>query len=240
VELPKFQIRTQGGYKMRYFLVPVLAGLFFLLGLVAARAEPTPGEIDRIDAATRVFDQMPGMIPAFVLHNAKGIAVIPGEVKAGFIFGGELGGGVLVSRLPDGSWSPPAFISVAGGSFGLQIGGEVRDIVLVFNTNSSMANIENGRINLGGDVSVAAGPAGADMGVTATNIPQVYSYVRSAGAFIGATVAGSVLSFDFNSNRDLYGTSDPLRMQARGIPAPALRFTCAVTRATGARSRVCG
>jgi len=224
---------------MRYFLVPTLVSFFLLLGLVAAKAEPTPGEIDRIEAATRVFNEIPGMIPAFVLHNAKGIAVIPGEVKAGFIFGGELGGGVLVSRLPNGSWSPPALISVAGGSFGLQIGGEVRDIVLVFNTNSSMANIENGRINLGGDVSVAVGPGGADVGMT-TNVPQVYSYVRSAGAFIGATVEGSVLSFDFNANRDLYGTSDPLRMEARGIPAPAQRFTCAVTRATGARSKVCG
>lgn len=99
---------------------------------------------------------MPGKIPASVLDNAKGIAVIPGELKGGFIFGGELGGGVLVSRLPDGSWSPPAFISVAGGSFGLQIGGETRDIVLVFNTARSMDFIENGKVNLGGDASVAA------------------------------------------------------------------------------------
>jgi lipid-binding SYLF domain-containing protein len=102
------------------------------------------------------------MIPAYVLDNAKGIAVIPGELKAGFIFGGEAGGGVLVSRLPNGTWSPPAFISIAGASFGLQIGGEARDIVLVFNTPRSMDFIENGRIKLGADASVAAGPVGAN------------------------------------------------------------------------------
>ena len=181
---------------------------------------------------------MPGRIPAYVLENAKGIAVIPGELKAGFIFGGELGGGVLVSRLPDGSWSPPAFISVAGASFGLQIGGEARDIVLVFNTVRSMDFIENGRVKLGGDASVTAGPVGADAGVT-TDIPEIYSYVRSVGAFIGATVEGSVLSFDFDANRDLYGISDPLKMQARAIPEPARRFSCVVARATGAPSKLC-
>jgi SH3 domain-containing YSC84-like protein 1 len=87
---------------------------------------------------------MPGRIPAYVLDNAKGIAVIRGELRAGFIFGAELGAGVLVSRLPDGSWSPPALISLAGASFGLQIGGEARDIVLIFNTITSMDYIESG------------------------------------------------------------------------------------------------
>ncbi len=101
-----------------------------------------------------------------------------------------------------------------------------------------MDYIENGRLNLGGDASVEAGPVGANAGVT-TYVPQVYSYVRSAGAFIGATVEGSVLSFDFNSNRDLYGIGDPLRMEPRAIPEPAQRFTCAVSKAAGAPSRVC-
>ncbi|MGA2402035.1 MAG: lipid-binding SYLF domain-containing protein [Syntrophobacteraceae bacterium] len=225
---------------MRYFVVPVLVSFFLLAGPVVAKSEPTPGEIGRIDAATRVFNEMPGRIPAYILENAKGIAVIPGELKAGFVFGGELGGGVIVSRLPNGSWSPPAFISIAGASFGLQIGGEARDIVLVFNTVRSMDYIENGRVKLGGDVAVTAGPVGANAGVT-TDMPEIYAYIKSAGAFIGATVEGSVLSFDFNSNRDFYGIPDPLRMEmkVKEIPEPARRFSCAVARYTGTSTKFC-
>ncbi|MGA2228970.1 MAG: lipid-binding SYLF domain-containing protein [Syntrophobacteraceae bacterium] len=222
---------------MKYFVVPVLVSLV-LLGSSVANAAPTSREINRVEAATRVFEQMPGKLPASVLDNAKGIAVIPGELKGGFIFGGEIGGGVLVSRLTDGSWSPPAFISVAGGSFGLQVGGETRDIILVFNTARSMDFIENGKVNLGGDASVAAGPLGADMGVT-SDIPEVYSYASDFGAFIGAAVEGTVLSFDSDANRDMYGIADPLKMQATVIPEPARRFSCVVAGATGAPAEMC-
>jgi len=182
---------------------------------------------------------MPGKIPAFVLDNARGIAVIPSELKGGFIFGAELGSGVVVRRLADGSWSPPALISLAGGSSGLQIGGEARDLVLVFNSDRTMSNIENGKLTLGGDVSIAAGPVGQDVGVT-TETPEVYSYVRSHGAFIGATVGGSVLSLDYDANRALYGVTDPLGMMPVSVPEPARRFSCAVASATGAPAKVCG
>jgi lipid-binding SYLF domain-containing protein len=237
--LPKlFDLNTKE-FEMKYFLLRVLIGLFVIVGPVVAKAAPSPGEIDRVEAATRVFNGVMGQIPAPVLANARGIAIIPGELKAGFIFGGELGQGVLMTRSPKGSWSPPAFISVAGGSFGLQIGGEARDIVLIFNTARSVDLVENGRLKLGGDASVTAGPVGGDFAVT-TDIPEVYSYVRSFGAFIGATVEGSVLSFDFNANSDFYGVSDPLRAQARVIPEPAGRLGCSVASATGAPSKVCG
>jgi lipid-binding SYLF domain-containing protein len=218
---------------MKFLVVLVLVSSLVLLGPVAARAET-----DRIDAATQILDQMPGQIPAFVLNHAKGIAVIPGEVKAGFIFGGEVGGGVLVRRLPKGGWSTPALISIAGGTFGFQIGGEVRDIVLVLNSSRSVDLIENGTLNLGGDASIVAGPVGGDYAVT-TQSPDVYSYVRSFGAFAGATVGGSALSMDLNANRSLYGVSDPLRVRPVTVPASSKRFTCAVSRATGVRSKAC-
>lgn len=223
---------------MRYLTIPALIGLFLLLGPIGAGAVPTSGEIDRINAANQVFNQVLTGIPASVLDNAKGIAIIPGEIKAGFIFGGEAGQGVVLSRAAKGSWSPPAFITVAGGSFGLQIGGEARDIVLVFNTPGSIDRIENGRLDLGGDVSVAAGPIGGGVDVS-TNTPEIYSYIRSFGAFAGATVQGSVLAFDYDANRDFYGVSDPLRLQARAVPEPARRLTCDLSRATGASTRVC-
>ncbi|MFZ0927240.1 MAG: lipid-binding SYLF domain-containing protein [Syntrophobacteraceae bacterium] len=223
---------------MKHILVPALIGFLLLFGPAAAKAMPGSGEMDRVEAATHVFDDFVGSIPAPVLTNAKGIAIIPGEVKAGFIFGGELGQGVLLTRAPDGSWSPPAFISVAGGTFGLQIGGEARDIVLVFNTPGSVNFIENGHLKLGGDASVTAGPVGGDFAVT-SDMPEVYSYVRNLGAFIGATINGSVLSFDSGANSNFYGVSDPLRMQAREIPEPARRLDCTVARATNAPSEYC-
>jgi len=223
---------------MKNVVVAVLISLFLLSGVVSVQAQPAPGEIDRMDAATRVFNNALGMIPAPVLNGAQGVVIIPGEVKAGFIFGGELGQGVLVTRGQKGIWSPPAFISVAGVSFGLQIGGEARDIVLVLNTPMSVAAIENGTLNLGGDVSVVAGPAGGEVAV-ATPVPAVYSYVRSSGAFIGATVQGAALSLDVGANRDFYGVPDPLRVAARGIPEPARRLTCSLSRATGSRSKSC-
>ena len=215
-----------------------LIGSFLLLGPVAVKATPSSEEMDRVEAATHVFNDFAGSIPAAVLKNAKGMAIIPGEVKAGFIFGGELGQGVLPTRTPNGSSSPPAFILVAGGSIGLRSGREARDIVLVFNTARSVEYIENARLTLGGDASVTAGPDGGDFEVT-SDIPEVYSYVRSLGAFIGATINGSVLTFDFGENSNFYGVSDPLEMHAIEIPEPARRLDCMVSGATNATSEFC-
>ncbi len=202
-------------------------------------AAPTAGEVDRLQAATQVFNEALARIPGPVLANAQGIAIIPGEVKAGFIFGGEVGQGVLVARTPNGSWSPPAFITIAGGSFGFQIGGEARDIVLILNSPRSVQLVENGRLDLGGDVSVAAGPIGGGVGIT-SETPEAYAYVNSFGAFIGATVQGSVLSPDFNANQNLYGVSDPLTMEARVVPEPARKFDCMLSSATGVPAETCG
>lgn len=224
---------------MKYFLLSVLAGSLLLSRPVATKAVPSPDEMNRIQNATAVFDQMPAMIPRYVLRHALGIAVIPGVLKAGFVFGGEIGGGIMVARLPDRSWSAPSFISLAGASFGFQIGGEVRNIVLIFNTPQAVRAAENGNLKLGAGASVTAGPMGAGFGAN-TVMPAVYSYVSSAGAFVGATVQGSVLSIDYGANRDLYGMADPLSISATAAPGPARNFVCVVARATGASTRVCG
>lgn len=224
---------------MKYFVLSVLFGSLLLFGSAGAKAAPHPGEMARLQNATAVFNRMPAMIPRFVLRHARGIAVIPGALKAGFIFGGELGSGVLVRRLPNGRWSAPSFISLTGGSFGLQIGGEVRDIVLIFNTPEAVAAARRGNLKLGVGASVTAGPVGGGLGAN-TVMPAVYSYVRSAGAFIGATVQGSVLSIDYGANRNVYGTANPLAMSAKTAPGPARNFVCVVARATGAPTMVCG
>jgi lipid-binding SYLF domain-containing protein len=223
---------------MKYLVAPLSIGLVLLFWPASMKAEPTRREIHRIEAATRLFNSMPEKIPPGILENAKGIAVIPGQFRVGFIYGVELGGGVLVARLPDGSWSLPAFTTLAGASFGLQIGGEARDIFLVFNSTKSMDNIESGWTRLGAGISVAAGPVGKNV-AAATDSHDVFSYISSAGAYVGATVEGSILSFDFDSNRDLYGVADPLKMQVERVPEQAAVFSCAVSKTTGAPADVC-
>lgn len=224
---------------MKYIVMPVLLGLFILLGSVTARAVPTVSEMNRLQSATALFEQMPSMIPRYVLRHAQGIAVIPGEFKAGFIFGGELGNGVMVARLPDGRWSAPSFITIGGANWGAQIGGEVRNIVLIFNTPAGVAAAESGNLTLGAGASITAGPVGTGVGVN-TRIPAVYSYVSSAGAYIGATLNGSVLATDYGANRDVYGMTNPLSLRASAAPEATRGFTCSIARATGAPEQVCG
>ncbi|MGC9196679.1 MAG: lipid-binding SYLF domain-containing protein [Syntrophobacteraceae bacterium] len=224
---------------MKYFAAPLLVASLLFLGPVSARALPSPSEINRIQNATAIFSQMPATIPAYVLRHAKGIAVIPGVLKAGFIFGGELGKGILSTRLPNGRWSAPSFITLAGASFGFQIGGEVRNIVLIFNTRQAVAAAASGNLKLGVGASVTAGPVGAGIGAN-TAMPSVYSYVSSMGAFIGATVKGAVLSIDYSANVNTYGRANPLGMSASGAPGAVRNFVCVISRATGTPTRVCG
>ena len=223
---------------MKYFVLPVLIGSLLLFAPLTARAVPTAAEMNLIQNATTIFDQMPAIIPPYVLQHAQGIAVIPGVLKAGFIFGGELGKGIMVARLPNGGWSAPSFISLAGASFGFQIGGEIRNVVLIFNTPEAVAAAASGNLKLGVGASVTAGPVGAGIGAN-TEMPAVYSYVSSAGAFIGATVKGSVLSTDYDANSNVYGMANPLSMSARAAPGLARNFVCVISRSTGAPTRVC-
>ncbi len=224
---------------MKYVATPLLIASLLFLGPVSARAFPTSSEMNRVQNASAVFSQMTAAIPPFVLRNAKGIAVIPGALQAGFIFGGELGRGILSARLPNGRWSAPSFITLAGASFGFQIGGEVRNIVLIFNTRQAVAAAASGNLKLGVGASVTAGPIGAGFGAN-TAMPSVYSYVGSMGAFIGATVQGAVLSTDYNANVNTYGRVNPLSMPGGSAPGAVRGFVCTVSRATGAPTSVCG
>ncbi len=231
------------GLEMKYFIIPALTSLFLLTGSAAIMAEPTPGELARLHTATLIFNEItrvPEAIPPKLLAKAQGMAIIPGEVKAGFILGGEYGRGILITRVADGTWSPPLFVSLAAGSFGPQIGVESTDLILVFNSARSL-NMKNGKITLGGALSVAAGPLGRTAEAS-TDIPlsaEVYSYSRSSGVFAGASVQGSVLSTDFNANRDFYGIADPLSVPAKVVPESARRFSCLVADYTGVKEQDC-
>jgi lipid-binding SYLF domain-containing protein len=137
-------------------------------------------------------------IPPALLHDAQGLVIIPGVIKAGFVIGGRHGRGVLIARTADGAWGRPEFITLSGGSIGWQIGVQSTDVVLVFKTRRGLDRIRNGKLTLGADVAVAAGPIGrqAEAGTDAMLAAEIYSYSRSRGLFAGLSLEGGVLLLD--------------------------------------------
>lgn len=180
---------------------------------LAGNALAASKEEERVADATDVVDQLLRIpeqsVPPSLLTNAYGIAVIPNVIKAGFVLGVRHGKGVMVVRQSDGSWSNPAFISMTGGSIGWQAGAQSTDIILVFKTRRSVDGITRGKLTLGADASVAAGPVGRHTGV-ATDIQlqaEVYSYSRSRGLFAGIAIEGAGITIDKRSNAAFYGSS---------------------------------
>jgi lipid-binding SYLF domain-containing protein len=198
----------------RTLLLAALLGAATII-LSPARAlaqgrEPTREDV-RLITATEVLDELRATpdqnVPTWLMQRAYGVAVIPDVLKGAFIFGGRFGNGVLTVRNPSGHFSSPVFISLAGGSFGWQIGATSTDVVLVFVTPRSVERFARGKFTLGVDASVAAGPVGrqgeADAGVNA----EIYSYSRSRGLFAGVALDGTVLAFDPGANHRYYDNS---------------------------------
>ena len=193
-------------------------------------------EEGRLLTATEVLEEVQGMpdqqIPDALLSRAYGIAVIPDVTKVAFIFGGRHGNGVLVVRDKLNSpWSNPTFVALTGGSWGLQVGAQSSDIILVFTTKTGIEGIAGGKLTLGADASVATGPVGRQ-GSAATDMnfnSEIYSYARTRGLFGGIALDGSVISIDRSANAALYGKSgvtatEIFSGQAPAAPATAQRF----------------
>jgi lipid-binding SYLF domain-containing protein len=146
-------------------------------------------------------------IPKEVLDGAECVAVFPSVIKAGFIVGGRGGRGVASCRRADG-WSAPAFFNLKGGSFGLQIGAQSTDFVLLFMNKDGLNKLLGDKFEVGGDASVAAGPVGRQAGAS-TNIrldAQILSYSRSKGLFAGLELKGVVITPDKDDMKAVYGT----------------------------------
>jgi len=168
-------------------------------------------------------------IPSLILQQAQGIAIIPRVVRLGFIFSGRRGKGIVVVRAENGEWSNPSFITLTGGGFGAQIGGESADIILVFGNQRSVRDIGEGKFTVGGDASATAGPVGRNSTATRdmTFTAELYTYVRSRGLFVGATVEGAKLGVDHRANRNFYppgGEAQPLTAATFATPASARRL----------------
>ena len=170
------------------------------------------GEALRVANATKVLDEVMGAadkgVPSSIMESALGIAVFPSLLKGGLVFGAQHGRGILSVRdKKGGGWSSPAFLTITGGSFGAQIGGQASDLVLVIKDQGGLEQLVNNQFKVGADASVAAGPVGRDASA-ATDIQmraKILSYSRSRGLFAGVTLNGSTIRQDRDANDRFYG-----------------------------------
>ncbi|KAI0647784.1 DUF500-domain-containing protein [Trametes maxima] len=162
-------------------------------------------------------------IPKAVLQRARGLAIFS-VVKAGFVFSGKAGSGIVIARLPDGSWSAPSCIATGGVGWGLQIGADITDFVIVLNSEEAVrAFAMGGNVTIGGNISAAAGPIGTGGAVQASlaHPAPMFSYSKSKGLFAGLSLEGTVLIERKDANRDFYGSVVPARDILSGrVPPP--------------------
>jgi len=228
--------------RIRSSLSTLLAAV--LLAGVANAAHAQAREQGRLLIASEVLEEIRNSrdqsIPERLLQRAYAIAVIPDLTKVAFFAGGRRGHGVLVVRDKQGRFSNPVLITLTGGSFGWQWGVQSTDIVLVFTTAKGVEGITGGKVTLGADASVAAGPVGrqAEAATDATFRSEVYSYSRSRGVFAGIALDGSALTIDDKADAAFYKrpgimASDILAGNVTTSDESARRFLAAVTSSVG-------
>ncbi len=162
--------------------------------------------------ATTAFDEIMGTpdraIPEAILKDAQAIAIFPGMLRAAFVFGGQHGHGVISARdQKTRAWSAPAFLTITGGSWGAQIGGQSIDLVLVIRDRQGLENLLHNQFKIGGEASAAAGPVGrsAEAATDVQMRAKILSYSRSRGVFAGIAIDGSTVHQDQDANARIYG-----------------------------------
>jgi lipid-binding SYLF domain-containing protein len=174
------------------------------------RKKPITSELEKVNDAIEVIEEMVEIpeegIPEALLSKAYGIAIIPKVIKAAWMVGGRYGKGVLLVRDEKSQWGNPCFIRIAGGSVGWQIGVQSADIILVFKRKKSIESITEGKITLGADAAVAAGPVGrrAEASTDIELEAEIYSYSKSRGLFAGVSIEGSAMQIDEDANNRFY------------------------------------
>jgi lipid-binding SYLF domain-containing protein len=208
----------------------ILVASLIIVVLGSAQLRARHPELTTIEQAVAVLHANAAMpvksiVPA-VLRDAKGVAVIPHVVKAGLLVDHQFGRGVVIMRRPDGSWSDPVFVTLEGNGFGLEAGVEAIDLVLVFKSPASLERVVKGKgkLTLGTDASVAAGPLGRDAELATDKKllkTDVYSYSRSRGLFAGVALQGAKLQVDGKANEGFYNVRGmrPEDVMSRRLPA---------------------
>jgi lipid-binding SYLF domain-containing protein len=209
----------------------------------AAPKDKDQSDIDkRIDESAKVLNEIMATpdkaIPDKVMRRAKCIAVIPSMVKIAIGFGGNHGKGVATCRTDAGAWSAPAPITITGGSWGLQLGGQAIDLVMIIQNDQGMQHLLSSKFKLGADASAAAGPVGRDAAAD-TDLKmnaEVLTYSRARGLFAGIDLSGAAITQDKDETRLLYGSFVPFSEILSGKvrpPAASEPFLSAVRRYSG-------
>ena len=197
-------------------LIAALLGIILILQLTGpgiARAASKDKDEDRLNECGTVLKEIldiPDNIPQDLLDKADCVVVYPSVLKAAFVVGGSYGRGAMTCRQGKnfkGSWGAPTMMALEGGSFGFQIGGQATDFVLLVMNEGGARGILSGKVKLGGDASVAAGPVGrnASAETDVTLRSEILSYSRSRGLFAGISLAGSTIRPDNKANKQIYG-----------------------------------
>jgi len=223
----------------------LLMGCMGLFGTYAFAGSAREDTVDRLQKSVEVLHAIMSTpdkgIPEEVLSGAKCVLVVPDLIKGGFIFGGKHGRGVATCRTSEG-WSAPAFVSVGGGSWGLQIGVEGVDLVMLVMNDQGFQHLLSSKFELTGEGSVAAGPVGrhASAGTDWKMNTEMLTYSRSKGVFAGLTLEGAVVEQDNDSTIAIYGSHKRFRNILSGkvaTPQSAVAFVKAVSDA-GQQARI--
>ena len=233
---------------MKYLKYSLLIATAILLALVPALSARNPREAraeeDRLQNAGKVMHEIlnvPEDIPQDLMDKARCVVVLPSVIKVGFVVGGSYGRGTMVCRTGKnftGPWGAPAMYALEGGSFGLQIGGEATDFVLLVVNPRGAESLMGTKVKLGADAAAAAGPKGRDTAAAtdATMRAEILSYSRSRGLFAGVSLEGSTLRQDNSANEKLYGrkvtAKEILREGKVGIPAAAHELDAELSKAS--------
>ena len=190
----------------RILAVTTLIAIASLTALASDRED----DVNRTQKAAQVFKEIMNTpdqgIPSNLMESAKCIAIIPGDKKFAFVFGGSYGRGIATCRTEHG-WSAPMFVAMDSGSVGYQIGGSSTDIVMLFMNDHALQSLMSDKFKLGGDASVAAGPVGrnAAAGTDLKLSAEILSYSRSKGIFAGVSLDGAVMQADKSGDKAMYG-----------------------------------
>jgi lipid-binding SYLF domain-containing protein len=188
----------------------IASALTLFATLTAVASSDREDDAKRSQKAAEVFQAIMSApdqgIPQDLLNSAKCIAIIPGEIKFAFVFGGNYGRGLAICRTRHG-WSAPMFVAVDGGSVGYQIGGSSTDLVMLFMNDHALQSLLGDKFKLGADASVAAGPVGrnAAAGTDVRLNAEILSYSRSKGVFAGVSLDGAVVQADKSGDKAMYG-----------------------------------
>lgn len=216
--------------------------LLFSVSAFADKKEETERARKAAQAFKEIMDAPDQAIPQELLDRAYCVAVFPSVKKGGFVVGGQFGRGLISCRKTGSGWSAPAYFTIGGGSFGLQIGAQAVDLVLLVMNEDGVNGLLKSKFEIGAGAAAAAGPVGRNASVStdATLDAQILSYSRSKGLFAGLELKGSVLKEDQDANKDVYGKAVSARelletgtvkatAEVRTYPATLTRFSARKT-----------